>query len=224
MTDLMPFTLTWAEVDPKEHAFDAADVVQLVRPLIPVGHRVLGRAKANRFAHDDAWEDAITQALVERFGRWACGWRWAGDEGSIGGGPVHLWCCPAHSLGTPDETAERVSAALGDWRGWLEQLATKFEQLAPDAQSDTRASFERATVQLVNLVVARTSAGDAWYNHCAQVLGWYLQRCGAPSEEAYGLVKAAIGGRFESWCEPPANVTAEIAVRVARGATERGGA
>ena len=211
----MPHSLTWEEVNPTQHAFDSAGVTELVRPLIPLKPKGLA-------PNDGAWENGITLALVERFGRWACGWRWAGDEGSIGGGPVHFWCCPAHSLTTPDETAERVRAALADWRGWIEQLATHFEELAPDPQGDQRESFERATVQLINAVVRRTSAGDAWYSHCAQVLGWYLERFGTPPAEATGLIETAIGGRFESWCAPPDHVTAEVAAQVARSASERG--
>ncbi|WUD77170.1 Fic family protein [Streptomyces sp. NBC_00510] len=81
----------------------------------------------------------MSHALVERYGRWAVGWRWAHDEGDFDGGPVGNWCCPRDSITTPEETLARVVAALCEWRGWLESLAGWFEAYplkAPDGVTD----------------------------------------------------------------------------------------
>jgi hypothetical protein len=63
--------------------------------------------------------------MVERWGRWVVGWRWALDEGDFGGGPIHAWCCPRDSITSAEETLARVGAALIEWRGWLEELAER---------------------------------------------------------------------------------------------------
>jgi hypothetical protein len=207
MRELWPFTLTWEEVDPAHHPFVARGVAALVRPLVPA-------------KNEGDWETAITEALVARFGRWACGWRWARDEGTIGGGPVGAWCCPSHSLSTPEATADRIEDALGEWRRWLETLDARFATLAPRG-GDVDAAVQSGVVSLVGDVVAQTSAGDAWYNHCAQVLGWYLERCGVPASEATSLIERATGGRFESWCGPPPNVTRDVAAQVAAHVAQR---
>lgn len=204
-----PHSLTWAEVDPARHAFAAVGVVALVLPLIP-------QPMNSRSSRDVAWAGAITLALVERFGRWACGWSWSG------GGPVHAWCCPAHSLGTPAETAARVEASLLEWRSWLERLALRFAQLEAEHGGGIE-GFERAAVHLVNEVVAQTAAEDAWYAHCGQVLSWYLERCGTPPELASQLVETAIDGRFESWCGPADTVTSDVVAHIARSVAQRSG-
>lgn len=207
MRELSPWTLTWEEVDPARHHFVASGVAALVQPLVPA-------------TNSGDWETAITELLVSRFGRWACGWRWARDEGSIGGGPIGAWCCPSHSFSTPAATADRIECALVEWRKWLETLCARFETLEP-RDGDVQAAFQRAVATLVGDVVEQTSAGDAWYTHCAQVLSWYLERCGVPHAEATGLIERAIGGRFESWCGPPPTLTREVAASVAQQLAER---
>jgi hypothetical protein len=209
--ELWPHTLTWTEVDPGRRAFAVDGIEDAVLPLIP----------DKKSAKSEAWEEAITIALVQRYGRWACGWRWAGDEGSIGGGPIHSWCCPSHSLSTPAETAARVKSALVEWRAWLELLATRFVELAPREPTNTEVvsrSFEHAVVHLVAEVVAQTNAGDAWYAHCAQVLSWYLEALGVAAPHARGLIDTAIGGRFESWIAPDDSIIQNVACQVANGA------
>jgi hypothetical protein len=71
----MPYRLTLNDVDPLRIAFAPRGIKELVGPLIP-GKGTKGYA----------WEDEITKVLVSRFGPCASGWRWAVDEGSIGGG------------------------------------------------------------------------------------------------------------------------------------------
>ncbi|MFE7108077.1 hypothetical protein ACFU98_15020 [Streptomyces sp. NPDC057575] len=59
----------------------------------------------------------MASALAEHCGRWTVGRRWAHDEGDFDEGPVGNWCCPSHSITTPEETLARVTAALCEWRG-----------------------------------------------------------------------------------------------------------
>ena len=97
-----------------------------------------------------SWTDRVTGSLVAQYGRWACGWRWARDEGEIGGGPITSWCCPSHSIASPDVTAARVGDALVEWREWLEELGTRFAGCALPASPGTTQhdAWERAVPNL----------------------------------------------------------------------------
>lgn len=199
---LHAFELRWVEVDPTRQPFDPAGVADLIRPRVP------GRPPAPNSPNPYDWLEHVTRDLCGRFGPWACGWRWARADG----GPVGAWCCPSHSQGTQAETTGRIVAALGEWRAWLESLEATFAALAPAPRADdlaVLATFERAAAELVAIVLERTGAEDAWYAHCAQVLGWYLERAGVP--EPGPLVEAAIGGRFRSWIAPDAATQAAVA-------------
>ncbi|MFG2819798.1 hypothetical protein ACGFX4_10265 [Kitasatospora sp. NPDC048365] len=223
--DLAPHVLGWADVDPARHPFDAAAAPVAVAglgparsvPVRPVGGAADRAVIAWSYAEGREWTEAMTRALVERYGPWSLGWRWARDEGDIGGGPVGAWCCPRDSITTPDDTLARVAAALCEWRSWVVELAERFERHPLDSGSAGQRSlaWERATVQLVNLVVDRTGAGDAWYGHCRQVLGWFLTRWGVAPDAADLMVAEAIDGRFHSWAEPSRELVAEVAEQLA---------
>jgi hypothetical protein len=225
-----PWALTWDEVDPGRHPFDPAAVSDAVRMLAPasaVPMRPSDRGDYQRitdWAHSDgtAWADSMAKAVVERFGYWACGWRWAMDEGDFGGGPVSSWCCAMHSIAEPELTLERVVDALVEWRHWLEELAEQFDRypLAGSPDPDAVAFWERGAVHLVHRVVDRTGAGDAWYRHCGQVLTWFLSRWGVAEERAGRLVAEAIGGRFGSWIGPAELEVDAVAEQLARSVAE----
>lgn len=145
--------------------------------------------------------DEVTLLLASRYGRWIGGWDWSTHNG----GPVTAWCCDAHSVTEAEETAARVVASLLEWRDWLEDLAERFEQLAPapDADAEERSwHVERAVTRLVTRVVDRTQADSAWYGLCDTTLTWYLSSTGMEPEQAKKAVEAAIGGRFKSHAEP----------------------
>ncbi|WP_258873093.1 hypothetical protein [Streptomyces sp. M7] len=170
--ELSPRELSWAEVDPARHQFDseaAAGVVRSLRPArrvprrpdVPAGDRRLhdwGREEAER------WADAMTRALAEHYGSWVAGWRWAHDEGDFDGGPVGSWCCPEDSVTTPDETLDRVIAALREWREWLESLTAWFEEYPLDlaATDDQRILWDRTARTLILHVTDRTGCGSGW--------------------------------------------------------------
>ncbi|MFG1694539.1 hypothetical protein [Nonomuraea sp. NPDC049309] len=109
ISDLRPGHLTWDEVDPARHPFDPSSAAQVVASLGPA-RRVPGQDAGRD--EDDLWADAMSYALVARYGRWVLGRRWSHDEGDFDGGPVGAWCCPGHSIGTPEETIARVAEAL----------------------------------------------------------------------------------------------------------------
>ncbi|MEU9133305.1 hypothetical protein AB0D08_35325 [Kitasatospora sp. NPDC048540] len=220
-----PYDLTWAEADPRSHPFDgpsARAAVAALGPARAVPVRPAGAAADGaviRWSHGEgrAWTDTMTEALADHFGDWALGWRWAHDEGDIGGGPVGGWCCPRDSITTPDATLTRVATALCEWRTWLEELAEHFDRYRLDTvpAEDRQQVWERAAVHLVTQVVDRTGAGDAWYGHCEQVLTWFLTRWGVPAGQAQALVAEAIGGRFESWTGPEPDLLDDVAQRLA---------
>ncbi|SHI44178.1 hypothetical protein SAMN05421803_101231 [Nocardiopsis flavescens] len=224
---LLPYDLSWAEVDPARHPFDPAAAPAAVRglepaartPARPPGPVVDPAFAAWSFDVARVWIDDLTAALVERYGRWATGWRWGTDEADVGGGPVRAWCCPADSVHTPPQTLERAAAALCEWRAWLEELAERFDRYPLDAPRarDRRHVRERAVGHLVNAVVERTGADDAWYGHCSVVLTWYLTRWGEDPGTASVRVREAIGGRFESWIGPAPGQVDDLARRLGGG-------
>src|SRR3954451_2994088 len=115
-----PWTLSWDEADPGRHAFDAVEARAIIAGMTPA----LSDQRARL-----AWQEAVTSALTARFGRWTGGWAWGGDESDLGGGPVGSWCCLEHSVGTPEQTAQRADEALCEWRRWLDTLAGLFDTL-----------------------------------------------------------------------------------------------
>jgi hypothetical protein len=212
VTEVRPSELTWADVDPARHPFDPAGVLAVVTELaspVPVlpADRYAGAPEAA------AWRDAVSRGLVERYGRWAAGWCWATGEGDWDGGPGDGWCCVAHSVTTPGPTLSLIAGSLIQWRAWLEDLAARFERLA---------DWEAATAELVVVTAERTGSDSAWFHHCRQVLAWFLTAAGVPPERHADLVEHAVGGRFRSWVEPPEEVTAEVARRLAEAVRATG--
>ncbi|CCK30416.1 hypothetical protein BN159_6037 [Streptomyces davaonensis JCM 4913] len=231
---LLPYHLTWTEVDPATHPFDSDEVLDVVRGLEPPGRapvRPEWRLLKDRdeayaefrkvcdWSHTVGWEwvDDMTRALVDTYGTWASGWRWSHDEGDLGGGPVGSWCCALHSITTPDETLDRVTAALREWRDWLEFLGRFFDRypLSQLSAEDRLDAWERATHQLILHSLDRTGSGDAWYAHCRQVLTWFLTRWDVDPATALTLVEDAIGGRFESWTAPENTLVTDVAEHLA---------
>jgi hypothetical protein len=208
-------------VDPRRIAFDGNDKRLLADDM------GLARVALSSVGHDENghWfiqgADAMNVAFVERHGAWACGWRWARDDGSIGGGVVGAWCCESHSMkGATDEViAHRAALGLREWRAWIELLDRLFQRLPP-ADDDVTGSLAFATTRVLDAVVARTGAGDAWYAHATQVLSWYLESWGASPQRARAAAGAATSGRFQSWCTPPIPVVTEIAAAVAERARD----
>ncbi|MFF3316226.1 Fic family protein [Streptomyces sp. NPDC003035] len=225
IVDLAPRFLTWDDVDPDRHPFDSASAPQVVRSLgparqvpsrsdIPYGAREMSDWS---WREGTPWADAMSYALAEHYGRWTVGWRWSHDEGDFDGGPVGNWCCPRDSITTPEETLDRVTAALCEWRAWLESLAGWFDAypLALADVDDQRILWECAARNLILQVTDRTGCGSGWYGHCRQVLTWFLSRWGVAPDLAEDLVDQAIGGRFESWTGPDAVLVDDVAERFA---------
>ena len=219
VSELWARTLTWEEVDPSRHPFaldeDAAQALAgLVAPLLPSPEAV-----------EELWWrslDPVTEFLVDRFGRWACGWNWSVGEGDTDGGVVDGWCCAAHTVTTAAATAPLAVAALLEWRDWIEDLAERFSALAPPSHSAESSSpvdpwhWERACTRLVTVVADRTRAESGWYGHCKQVLGWFLAYNGIDEERAREIVESAVGGRFGSWIAPDVVVVDAVSSRFAR--------
>lgn len=229
-----PRDLSWLEVDPLVHAFDPATVADVVRGFT-AAKTVPTRSRRSRDTYDadwingkaQPWVEAISRELVDHYGAWASGWRWALGESDFDGGPVREWCCAMHSITGPEETLARVAAAMIDWRGWLEGLSARFDSFLPlpsDDKDAMLAAWERAVANLVTLVVERTESESGWYAHCAQVLVWFLSAADVPPGKHDGLVKSAIGGDFGSWFEPDSLTIERVATKVARGIAGEGDA
>ncbi|MDD9380862.1 hypothetical protein M8Z33_30275 [Streptomyces sp. ZAF1911] len=171
IVELAPGFLTWDDVDPARQTFDCASVARTVRSLgparcVPIRPDVpFGASAMSTWSRGEAksWADAMSYALVQHYGSWTVGWRWAHDEGDFDGGPIGNWCCPQHSITTPEETLAYVAAALREWREWLEYLTGWFEAYPLDLTDidDQRILWERAARNLILQVVDRTGCGAA---------------------------------------------------------------
>ncbi|MEV6964011.1 hypothetical protein AB0M47_02770 [Hamadaea sp. NPDC051192] len=166
----------------------------------------------------DLWLENVSAGLVERYGRWAVGWRWSLGEGDLDGGPVGSWCCFGHSVTTPEATATAISAALVEWRGWLDDVAERFDRFLP-LPADDFDGWERAVAHLVTVVGDSTHYESGWYRCCMTVLGWFLDAAGIESTRRAELLEHAVAGRFNSWVEPPQAVVASVAEDLARQVT-----
>lgn len=228
---IFPETLTWAQVDPKRYPFDPDTAPAVVRGLpparsVPPPAPQFADSRYHIWSREQGqpWAGAMTVALVEHYGLWAIGWRWAVDEGDHDGGVVRAWCCAAHSIADPQVTLRRVADGLVEWHRWLVELDERFDRFLPipdGAPPEAVAEvWERAVAQLVTVVVERTRAGSAWYRMCALVLRWFLSAAGVAPERHAELVDSAIDGRFESWTEPEPAVVSEVAGRLAAGAVD----
>lgn len=203
---LDPSYLTWRDVDPATHPFDPATAAGTIAgiaatvPSPPIGRWDDPGMAAWMNGPARQWSDAMAAAMLDRYGRWALGWRWALGAGQIGGGPVQSWCCPGHSITNRDETLAKVAAGLCEWRDWLEELADRFSR--------------GGAVDLITRVVEKTDAADTWPVHCQQVLEWFLTSRGVPADAASKAVEVAVGARFEDWRAPERSVLETVASRI----------
>ncbi len=111
-----------------------------------------------------------------------------------------MWCCSSDSVTTADATATLVVEALREWRGWPEDLAERFADLA--IRREHPCDFDGPLVlgagctRLVTAVADRTRAESGWYGHCIQVLRRLLAYSGIDEGQAQAIVGKAVGGRF----------------------------
>ncbi|MFC8663284.1 hypothetical protein [Streptomyces sp. NPDC057199] len=224
--DLRAWSLSWSEADPRRNAFEWDDDEEARITALVAGMTPSAETDADADADADRMKGfrfvgEVSVLLASRYGRWACGWGWS----NYLGGPVGAWCCHMHSVGEAEETAARVVASLLEWRDWLEDMAERFEQLAPppDANAEDRSwHLERAVTRLVTTVVDRTHAESAWYGLCDTTLTWFLSSTGLRPEAAREAVEAAIGGRFKSWAEPAPPLVDAVGEDLAVRLTGRG--
>ncbi len=204
-----PGDLSWADVDPSQRlAPDEVRARELAVGALMDTER--GDPKWRAFALAE-----ISRRFAHAWGPWACGWSWACNSG----GAVTSWCCTSHSLcpkrGDHDdveETAGRATDALLQWHLWLVRLGALFRELDVVGRAEiSRAALATAAARIVDVVVEQTHAEDAWYFHCGQVIGWFLEHQGVDARDTAALIETAIGGRFESWTGPAPQVRHEVA-------------
>jgi hypothetical protein len=206
-----PWLLSWADADPAGREVDPATVAAVVGDLVA---RQAPPATEADWRFIDLWLDDLSVGLVERFGKWAVGWRWSIGEGDLDGGPVGAWCCFPHSAGSPEATAATISAAVVEWHQWLQEVAERFDRFLP-LPADDGAGWERAVAHLVTAVGDRTQYESGWYGCCRTVLTWFLEAAGINRDRHPELLDHAVGGRFESWVEPSKAVVVTVAERLA---------
>ncbi|MFD4244004.1 hypothetical protein ACFWP3_20730 [Streptomyces sp. NPDC058525] len=211
-------TRHWHEFDPARNPFawdedEEAQLRSLVREWVPpVLSGMAGWWQGER------WCESQVEAIIqERYGNWAWGWNWCYRFG----GPIGSWISGPSSVTTPDATADRVVAALLEWREWLERTAQRFADLAPppDASPEDRSwHLERACVRLVTHALDSGAEGG-WHGQASMVLHWFLTTTGMDQAEARRAVESAIGGRFESWVTPEPTLIVSVGEDLAAGLT-----
>lgn len=207
--------LRWSDVDPARHPFHADRVEATVeralqQALLDIGTR---RADATEREH------AVDRALIAEHGPWIAGWRWARSEPGCGG-PVAAYCCALDSLtgDIPKDTATIIAAAT-DWRGRLETLSRRFEELREATSSlDAPTTASHAATQLLPLILEWTGAEDAWYSTFEVVLSWFLELELGEAERAAAIAREALSGRFQSWITPEESQRDEACAAVAEAA------
>jgi hypothetical protein len=207
-----PWDLGWAALDPTGRAFDPQTVAAVVSDLVTASGPP---AQGADWRLIDLWLEDLTIGLVDRYGPWVVGWRWSVGEGDLDGGPVGAWCCFRHSVTTPAATADTIAAAVVEWHDWLADLAERFSRFLPLAHDDLD-GWERAVAHLLTAVGDRTQYESGWYRCCQTALGWFLEAAGIPATRRTPLLNQAVGGRFDSWVEPPRAVVAAAAEDLAR--------
>jgi hypothetical protein len=210
-----PCDLSWAEVDPAGRVFDPATVPAVVADLV-VPSRLLVSGADWRLT--DLWRDEVTLRLVDRYGRWAVGWCWGIGESDLDGGPVSSWCCYRDAALRPETIPATIPAALAEWHDWLAELAERFDRFLP-LPADDLDGWERAVAHLVTAVGDRTQYASGWQYCCRTALGWFLEAAGIDAARRTKLLEHALGGRFESWVEPPRAVVESVAGDLARELT-----
>jgi hypothetical protein len=208
--------LRFCDIDARTIRFDAASAPAVLRSAFALA---VDGVELKPGWDRSRLQAALDQALIEAFGPWATGFRWAASEPG-GGGPVRGYCCDDHSLLRDGETdaepsIERVVKALDEWHTFLVELVPLFESLrASTADLSLESAVEHAAARLVPLIVERTSAEDAWYNTFARVLVWYLELAGHDRNTVSSVVENVVSGRFESWIAPSAAVASETALEL----------
>jgi hypothetical protein len=221
-------TLTWADVDPVRRPFDSGAVLDVVRAVAPAGgvpapYRYESARGFDRAADDARWEwqRAMTVALVEHYGFWACGWTAQMAGHTAEGALVLRWSGARDSITTPEETLGAVAGALVDWRLFLEDVAELFTRHLP-LPAEPGAAFvawEATVASLVAAVAARSGADEHWYPVCVLTLKWFLAVAEVPGADRDALIDDAIGGRFWSFVSPLGAEVADAAESLAAAFT-----
>lgn len=191
-----PLDLSWAEVDPAAHPFDPGTVPEVVRSVAPPGPPTW------------EWSVAVTEALVDRWGTWVCGWR-----SSITGDG--WWDWPSPPVRT-ERTLTRTAELVVEWRSWLEELAELFDRHLPipAAPEESRATWERAFTELIVAAVGDGSDIDCWQGPCMMAARWLCEAAGVP--ERGQPVHDLLNELFPDWWVPTSAEIAGVAEAAAR--------
>jgi hypothetical protein len=210
---MLPYCLSWEEVDPVRHEFDPGPALRIAADVLARGWpggdpRTLdGRPDFENLMNE------VTRALAAHYGLWACGWHWAAGEGDYGGGPVRGWCCVPHSVSTPPETAVRVQTGLVEWRSCVEAVAGRLDAAPADP--------ERAAHALLEEVLRWTDADVEWPRLCERVFAWHAEDLGVDVEVASAWAREAVAGRFNTYGRPTPEAVREFVQHVAMTAPGR---
>jgi hypothetical protein len=220
---MLLFALAWEDLDPARISFDPSRARAVVSSILALALLDPKSKELKPGWSALALADALDQALVEALGGWVDGFRWTV---SGGGGPVGAFCCAQHSIlkkedAGPGDTAERVVAAVVEWREFLEEMARTFESLREGSRgSSLERNVEVAGARLLPVVLARTRANEGWYGTFSKLLVWYLEFRGLDRKVVEPLIGKLTSGKFESWIEPDDETASRTIGEIARAVAE----
>jgi len=207
-----PILASWAEVDPKRYPFDAMQAATLIRTELPEPAE----------AGVEAWRDAVSVALCERYGPWAYYWYWSPQ-----GRQNHNWIT---RFPPPAQAPSLAVESLLSWRRWAGRVAERFDEFLPlltraavGTTADLATTWESAVTALCRAAIASVVDDDYWPGSCRRVLQWFLTAAGMPVEQAGTLVADAVDRRLDHWVPPTAVHVAEVAERLTRGVLSTAG-
>jgi hypothetical protein len=194
--------LNWNDLKPSTHPFEPTRLKAPLRELL----MALGEEISRRDWRGEAVA-RIDQLIKTTIGAWAWGWKdYGGDTHMV----VYSWCCPVHSL-FPDgyaaeavpENAERILAAVAEWREYLESLERIYARARiPTDRAGGSLAIAAVIARIVTHVAEVTRCSDAWYSCAIDAIAWFLEHLGLAAGEAEAIADKAFAGKFESWVEP----------------------
>ena len=212
-------SVSWTEYAKSNLRFNSDQVVQCVLEVFDSYFSEKDLSKVKSIVDRNSLCNGITGLLMTRFGSWISGWTWSNSEPG-GGGPVRKWCCADHSMFSKEDkevndTAIRIKDAVQDWYEYLLFLHGFFDELGQELPKDgIDDHFEKAAIRILNHVLDRTDAMDAWYYTFVTVYGWYLEYHGIAGVQISDKIDELISGRFESWCAPNDDLAAEVCLEL----------
>ncbi|WP_327681236.1 hypothetical protein [Streptomyces sp. NBC_00467] len=192
--------LAWADVDPRRHPFDPTSTSEVVRAAVLASRAALAEPPWHCCHTRD-----VAYGLAQHYGDWAGGWSWAMRLEPHSGTTIQHVAVPLEDVRGLKKKTEFFTDVLLQWRAWLEQCAELFSGLS-DAPSR-----EHGVAPVVSLVAHQTGTGECWLGELSQVLAWYLEFTGLPTQRAEDVADTLVYEHVPEWSAPSGEAVSRLA-------------